>query len=90
MRDSRKPHPRSADTVVVLDFETTGLSPEQGERAIEIGAVTLEGSHIADRFQSLHPIADVPFALMQKLARTPKASVDSLLLRYHQSSGHGP
>ncbi len=219
MRDSRKPHPRSADTVVVLDFETTGLSPAQGERAIEIGAVLLEGSRIADRFQSLmnpgmrinsfiegytgisnamlrkappcaevmagfarfieghnlvahnasfdqkfldaelgrigcqrqgvfacsmlvsrriypnapnhklgtlvnykklksdgifhraladaemaahlwvallediqrrHPIADVPFALMQKLARTPKASVDSLLRRYHQSSGHGP
>ena len=27
-----------ADTVVVLDFETTGLSPDRGDRAIEIGA----------------------------------------------------
>jgi DNA polymerase-3 subunit epsilon len=53
MRDSRKPQPGSADTVVVLDFETTGLSPDQGERPIEIGAVLLEGARIVDRFQSL-------------------------------------
>jgi len=25
--------------VIVLDFETTGLSPQYGDRAIEIGAV---------------------------------------------------
>jgi len=42
-----------ADSVVVLDFETTGLSPLQGERAIEIGAVKLEGGQIVDRFQAL-------------------------------------
>ena len=29
---------RRADTVVVLDFETTGMSPNYGDRAIEIGA----------------------------------------------------
>ena len=29
----------TADTVIVLDFETTGLSPDYGDRAIEIGAV---------------------------------------------------
>ena len=28
---------RSANTLVVLDFETTGLSPDMGDRAIEIG-----------------------------------------------------
>ena len=33
---------KRADTVVVLDFETTGLSPNQGDRAIEIGAVLIE------------------------------------------------
>ncbi|MFC5080060.1 DNA polymerase III PolC-type [Vibrio thalassae] len=43
----------SAKTVVVLDFETTGLSPNQGDRAIEIGAVKLENGKIVDRFQSL-------------------------------------
>lgn len=39
--------------VVVLDFETTGLSPQQGDRAIEIGAVLIENNVIVDRFQSL-------------------------------------
>lgn len=42
-----------ADTVVVLDFETTGLSPNQGDRAIEIGAVKIENGQITDRFQEL-------------------------------------
>ncbi len=40
-------------TVVVLDFETTGLSPQQGDRAIEIGAVLIENNQVVDRFQSL-------------------------------------
>ena len=42
-----------ADTVVVLDFETTGLSPDMGDRAIEIGAVLIENGRITDRFQQL-------------------------------------
>ena len=29
-----------ANQVVILDFETTGLSPDNGDRAIEIGAVS--------------------------------------------------
>ena len=32
----------NADTVIVLDFETTGMSPDYGDRAIEVGAVKLE------------------------------------------------
>ncbi|MDR9828109.1 3'-5' exonuclease [Vibrio sp. FNV 38] len=43
----------AADSVIVLDFETTGLSPNQGDRAIEIGAVKLEGGKVIDRFQRL-------------------------------------
>ncbi|TNJ38138.1 3'-5' exonuclease [Prosthecochloris vibrioformis] len=43
----------SADSLVVLDFETTGLSPQYGDRAIEIGAVLLEQGKIVDRFQRL-------------------------------------
>jgi len=39
--------------VIVLDFETTGLSPRYGDRAIEIGAVMIEGNIVVDRFQSL-------------------------------------
>jgi DNA polymerase-3 subunit epsilon len=37
----------------VLDFETTGLSPDHGDRAIEIGAVRIENGRITDRFQQL-------------------------------------
>ncbi len=39
--------------VIVFDFETTGLSPGRGDRAIEIGAVLLQDGQIIDRFQSL-------------------------------------
>ncbi len=39
--------------VIVLDFETTGLSPNHGDRAIEIGAVLIENDEITDSFQSL-------------------------------------
>jgi len=42
-----------ADTVVVLDFETTGLSPNYGDRAIEIGAVRIKDGVIQERFQQL-------------------------------------
>lgn len=45
-----------ATTLVVLDFETTGLSPLQGDRAIEIGAVLIEDGEITARFSELmHP-----------------------------------
>jgi DNA polymerase-3 subunit epsilon len=40
-------------SVVILDFETTGLSLERGDRVIEIGAVLIENNRITDRFQSL-------------------------------------
>ncbi len=40
-------------SVVVLDFETTGLSPDYGDRAIEIGAVLVRSNQIVDRFQRL-------------------------------------
>ncbi len=40
-------------SLVVLDFETSGLSVRNGDRAIEIGAVLIENNIIVDRFQSL-------------------------------------
>ena len=40
-------------SVIVLDFETTGMSPDYGDRPIEVGAVRLENDQIVDRFQSL-------------------------------------
>jgi DNA polymerase-3 subunit epsilon len=42
-----------ADTLVILDFETTGLSPDQGDRAIEIGAVRLVNGEVKGQFQAL-------------------------------------
>jgi DNA polymerase-3 subunit epsilon len=42
-----------ADSLVILDFETTGLSPNLGDRAIEIGAVRLVSGEITERFQEL-------------------------------------
>ncbi|WP_119009220.1 3'-5' exonuclease [Vibrio superstes] len=42
-----------ANSVVVLDFETTGLSPNMGDRAIEIGAVKLVDGEVVDTFQQL-------------------------------------
>ena len=39
--------------IVIIDFETTGLSPNMGERAIEVGAVLINDNKIVDRFQSL-------------------------------------
>ena len=44
---------RPADTLIVFDFETTGLSPDLGDRSIEIGAVRIENGRITDRFQRL-------------------------------------
>ena len=40
-------------TTIVIDFETTGLSPGYGDRTIEVGAVLISNRQILDRFQSL-------------------------------------
>lgn len=40
-------------TVAILDFETTGLSPAQGERATEIAVILWRDGEIVDRYQSL-------------------------------------
>lgn len=44
---------QAANTVIVLDFETTGLSPNMGDRAIEIGAVKIDNGMVVERFQQL-------------------------------------
>ncbi len=50
-----------ADTLIVFDFETTGLSPDMGDRSIEIGAVLIENGRITQRFQQLmNPRVRIP------------------------------
>jgi DNA polymerase-3 subunit epsilon len=39
--------------IVVIDFETTGLSPNLGDRATEVAAVIIDGNQIVGKYQSL-------------------------------------
>lgn len=39
--------------IAVIDFETTGISPDRGDRATEVAIVMVEGGQVVDRFQSL-------------------------------------
>ncbi len=56
-----------ADTCVVFDFETTGLSPDMGDRSIEIGAVRIEQGRISATFSALmNPGVRIP-AFVQNL-----------------------
>ncbi len=41
------------ETIAVIDFETTGLSPTVGDRATEIAAVLVRDGKIVDQYQSL-------------------------------------
>jgi DNA polymerase-3 subunit epsilon len=41
------------ETIAVIDFETTGLMPAQGDRATEIAAVLVRDGQVIDRYQSL-------------------------------------
>jgi len=41
------------ETVAVLDFETTGLSPNYGDRATEIAITLVRDGQVIDRYQSL-------------------------------------
>lgn len=39
--------------LAVIDFETTGIAPGQGDRATEVAIVIVEHGQVVDRFQSL-------------------------------------
>lgn len=41
------------ETIAVIDFETTGLSPGQGDRATEIAAILVRNGKTIRRYQSL-------------------------------------
>ena len=46
-------HINSTNRYVALDVETTGFSPKNGDRVIEIGAVAIENQSIVAEFSSL-------------------------------------
>ena len=55
-----------SDVMAVVDFETTGLSPGEGARAIEIAAVLVSGGRVVDSYASLmNPGVSVPFEITQ-------------------------
>ena len=59
--------------MAVIDFETTGLSPREGARAIEVAAVLVSGGKIIDSFASLmNPGVSVPFEITQLTGITTK------------------
>lgn len=41
------------EPLVILDFETTGLRPHEGDRITEVGMVRIADGRIVDRYQSL-------------------------------------
>lgn len=41
------------EKIAVIDFETTGLSPDMGDRATEVAVVIVNGGEIVDRYQCL-------------------------------------
>ncbi len=41
------------EAIAVIDFETTGLSPDCGDRATEIGAILVRDGQIVGQYQSL-------------------------------------
>lgn len=52
--------------IAVIDFETTGLSPDYGDRATEVAIVLVEGGRVVDRFQSLmNAGVRIPFFITQ-------------------------
>lgn len=53
MRESLTATVPRHEPFVVLDFETSGVSPQRGDRAIEVGAVRVERGRVVARFQSL-------------------------------------
>jgi DNA polymerase-3 subunit epsilon len=44
---------KNMETVAIIDFETTGLSPAMGDRATEVAVVIVADGKIADSYQSL-------------------------------------
>lgn len=88
-------HRLPADKLVVFDFETTGLSPDIGDRSIEIGAVLIENGKITDRFQQLmNPGIRIPLfienltGITNGMVRTARNNADVMVEFFDFIAGH--
>jgi DNA polymerase III subunit epsilon len=66
-----------AHPVVVLDFETTGLNVEGGDRVTEVAAVRIQGGKIAARFESLVNCRRYISGSISKFTHITQAMIDS-------------
>jgi DNA polymerase-3 subunit epsilon len=65
-----------SETIAVIDFETTGMSPRMGARATEVAIVLVRDGQIVDRYQSLmHTGAWVP-PFIERLTGISNAMLD--------------
>lgn len=63
---------------VVFDVETTGLSPLNGDRILEIAALRVKGNKILDEFTSLiNPRRDIPIEAQRVHNITPDMIADA-------------
>ena len=79
------------ETVVVLDFETTGLYPQAGDRPTEVAAVIVHDGRIEGRFHSLmnagvpiHPFVEELTGITNRMIKSapPIGDVMRQLMRF--------
>ncbi len=74
---------KATNRYVALDVETTGFSPQNGDRVIEIGAVAIEGQSIVDEFSSLIDVSKrIPWQVQQVHGITSSAALKKLRQNY--------
>jgi DNA polymerase-3 subunit epsilon len=58
--------PHGRHPIAIIDFETTGISPAEGDRPTEVAIVLTENGAVVDRFQSLmNPGVRIPAFITQ-------------------------
>ncbi len=88
-------HVLSADEVVIIDFETTGLCA-QYERVIEIGAAVVRNRKIVDTFSELcYPGCSIPSFISELTGITNgmlrgKPSPEEIMPKFHSFIGGRP
>jgi DNA polymerase-3 subunit epsilon len=86
---------QEADELIILDFETTGLSPNFA-RIIEVGAVLVKGNKVIDQItQLLHPGSSIPFFISELTGITNqmlkgKPTPESFMPTLHSFIGKRP